>query len=638
MTMTKLGTLAGLGLLLLYVASPRAATLRVDGRGQTPGAFVTLAAAAAAVRAGDTIELVAGSGPYREILEVKTAGTAAAPIVIDGNGELVTGFDPFSFTWNATTSRYEFALPAPIGNTPGGSANAFRQLVTYRGQRLLRDRAGAGFTTGFATLSADGLTLVLGSGSPSEGWEIARRSAVVRISGSKWGTAPFHWHHVYRNLRASGSTNDGFNVHGSGVDLRFENIEAFNNFDEGFSAHDGIRCTIDGARLWGNDNGLYNQSKASIAIDANDVQAFANLGAGISMRQGVSRLTNSQAWDNGRVNLALGGTFETRSVSTYDSRWAQPPFMAYQETQGQRIGDDDAYTFDAYWRGLPADTTHQAYVASGEGPDVLAQGRLPPIAMAYADWRYAYFSASQAADTSVSGESADPDGDGRSNLDEYQQGTHPVASDIALPWLGVRVPDARADSFTGDSARIMIERRGSLDDALSVSFTMEGSAVPGTDYAEVATSVEIPAGVRTASVSIVPLSIVPDSGTDAAASAPSARYAVLRIAPDPAYRVGAATGTVIIDSVDTPVVNLSVPDPTASEIDGETALLRLRRSGPTERGLRIGFTLAGTATSGVGCADLGTFVEFLAGSQAVDWASPAPSHRVSSISTRAAQW
>jgi hypothetical protein len=43
----------------------------------------------------------------------------------------------------------------------------------------------------------------------------------------------------------------------------------------------------------------------------------------------------------------------------------------------------------------------------------------------YTAWRAAYFSASELADTTVSGDAADPDGDGRANLLEYALGTLP---------------------------------------------------------------------------------------------------------------------------------------------------------------------------------------------------------------------
>ncbi len=587
----------------------QATTLTVDRRGQTPGAFTTLAQAAAAVRAGDTIVLAPGSGPYREMLDIKALGTEAAPIVVEGNGETVTAAEPFEFSFNGATARWEYRLPAPISNQATGSANTFRHLVTYRGQRLLLDRVGGRLTSSLATLSDDGLTLILGDASPTVGWEIGVRPIAVRISGAIADPEPVAWHHIYRNLRATGARNDGFNLHGTGTDLRFENIAAYNNFDEGFSAHDAIHCSINGGAFWGNDNGLYNESSSAIALDANDIRAFANLGSGISMRQGANSLTNAQAWDNGISNVALGGTFTAHSVTTYQNRWLQPPFVAYQETQGQGLGEYYPYTYEAYWKGSPADSLHQAYDLLGEEPDVRGVTRLPPFALAYADWRYIYFAPDQIADPATSTPAVDPDGDGRSNQDEYGLGLRPLVADSAVVVVSVTVPDAVARTGQADSGRILIHRSGPTDNALTVYYAMGGTATAESDYVALGSSVQIPAGSESVQLDVVPVD-------DGFADVP--KLVVLALRDDAAYLVGPATGTVMLDPVDLPVVTLSVPDASASELDGEDGLFRIRRSGSTAAPLVVEFSVGGSATPGDDYPDFGNSIEFPAGVSTLD--------------------
>lgn len=600
--------LAGLGALLI-IETADAATLQVDRRGQTPGAYTTLAAAAAAVQAGDTIELVAGSGPYRETLEVRRLGTKDAPIIVEGNGELVTGFNPFQFTLNLASLQWEYTLPPPLPNTSGGSSNTFRHLVTYQGRRLLISRATGTFTSDLATLSADGLTLILGAASATSGWEIGTRLNGLKVSVSNSAPEAIKLFHTYRNLRVSGAQNDGFNLDGYGTEIRFENIEAFHNFDDGFSAHGAIQCSINGGAFWGNDNGLYNQSKTSLAVDVNNVRAYANLGVGISMRAGSNRLTNSQAWDNGVANISLGGSFVAYSVSTYLNRWPQPLFANYQESQGQNIGQVYPYTYDAYWKGKTPDATHQAYVLTGEEPRVLPLTKLPPFALTYADWRYIYFSLAQIADGFTSGELADPDTDGRNNLDEYREGTRPLVADAPAVIVAVTVPDAVAESFSGDPGTIVLRRSGETGSALTVYFSMSGDATPGSDYVALENYVEIPAGSASAELSVVP------AGNG---MFPVPKLVVLGLVSDPAYLVGPASGTVELDRSDLPVVTLMVPDNSASEAAGEDGLFRIWRSGSTAQALTVPFLVSGSATPGDDYQALDASIDFPAGIAAVD--------------------
>lgn len=61
---------------------------------------------------------------------------------------------------------------------------------------------------------------------------------------------------IVRNLSARNFLNDGFNVHGDGRQLKFQNIHGYDCFDEGFSAHETAECEIDGGKFYGNENGI----------------------------------------------------------------------------------------------------------------------------------------------------------------------------------------------------------------------------------------------------------------------------------------------------------------------------------------------------------------------------------------------
>lgn len=59
-----------------------------------------------------------------------------------------------------------------------------------------------------------------------------------------------------RNLAARRFLNDGFNIHGHAYELKFESIDGYDCFDEGFSAHEDATAVIDRSRFWGCENAV----------------------------------------------------------------------------------------------------------------------------------------------------------------------------------------------------------------------------------------------------------------------------------------------------------------------------------------------------------------------------------------------
>jgi hypothetical protein len=406
--------------------APGPRVLLVDRRGMTSGAYPSIAAAVAsspALQPGDVISLVPGSGPYHETVKIRASGVPGNPIIFEGNGELISGFTPFQFTQEAN-GQWTYVLPDPIANTlPGGKTSTFWHLVAYNGQRLLLDQPSgqnAGiFTSDNAGLSADGAKLILNpdKASPTSGWEISTLTNGVEI------VTPDSYQ-TYRNLRVTGVLNDGFNIHGTGTGLVFENIEAFNNFDEGFSSHDLTNTTIEGGRFWGNENGIYNQSRDTITFTANNVKVYSNIGYGVATQMGTVSLSNVEVWDNGISNLRVGGRVFTSNVVTYESRWSQRPWVGYQESQNYKYNQEvKPYAYSEY---VKAD---YPITRTGTAPTVLPASQLPPFKGAFDDWRHIYFSAAELSNSAISGPDADPDEDGLDNFGEYTAGHHPKVSD-----------------------------------------------------------------------------------------------------------------------------------------------------------------------------------------------------------------
>lgn len=64
------------------------------------------------------------------------------------------------------------------------------------------------------------------------------------------------------DLNCRHALNDGFNIHGDCRGLRCRRVTGYENFDEGFSAHDTCTCWIEAGRFWGNDNAVADVNQA----------------------------------------------------------------------------------------------------------------------------------------------------------------------------------------------------------------------------------------------------------------------------------------------------------------------------------------------------------------------------------------
>ncbi|HSI08620.1 MAG TPA: right-handed parallel beta-helix repeat-containing protein [Rariglobus sp.] len=326
------------GLLFSLIGAPLfARELKVDARGGAE--YNTLAAASAAARPGDTILIAKGSGPYRETLYIKQSGTAEAPIVVEGNGETITALVPLVFQKEGDIWTARLPLPFPC-------------VLMHKGERVLQDPAAPADTfLAPIRLREDKRTVELLPGASPEGWEASARDCPVRISNCSWQT--------FRNLVATGGTNDGFNLHGDGKGLRFENITGCNNMDEGFSSHDTMSCEIEGGEFWGNDNGLAN---APICVmTARNLRIHDNLGWGLVFNgASFAYLFDVQVWGNGMAQIIFGPTSagSCERVVAWAPTWPSRPWRSYTESSTSKAA---ALTFrgetekldPAKWQGSP---------------------------------------------------------------------------------------------------------------------------------------------------------------------------------------------------------------------------------------------------------------------------------------------
>jgi hypothetical protein len=155
--------------------------------------------------------------------------------------------------------------------------------------------------------------------------------------------------------------------------------------------------------------------------------------------------------------------------------------------------------------------------------------------------------------------------------------TDPVAIEgtNCFPWVGSTNPTPTwSDSFPTacrlftncgpKNALMTVRRAGPTNSDLTVYYTLGGSASNGVDYATLPGSVTIPAGQRSALVTIVPLD-------DGITNEPN-KVVILKLCPDPSYLLGCqrSAAAVIIEDfrcrpvtgvLPGPYLHIGVPGP-----------------------------------------------------------------------------
>jgi hypothetical protein len=120
-----------------------------------------------------------------------------------------------------------------------------------------------------------------------------------------------------------------------------------------------------------------------------------------------------------------------------------------------------------------------------------------------------------------------------------------IVDNDTLPTVSVAAIDANASEPGADKGAFMITRTGATTTALTVNFSVGGTATSGSDYTSLGASATIAAGAASAVVSVAPLDD---------ASIESNETVVLTITPLAAYAIGAsssATVNIASDDVNT---------------------------------------------------------------------------------------
>ncbi|MFM9966493.1 MAG: Calx-beta domain-containing protein [Planctomycetaceae bacterium] len=171
-----------------------------------------------------------------------------------------------------------------------------------------------------------------------------------------------------------------------------------------------------------------------------------------------------------------------------------------------------------------------------------------------------------------------------------------TSDDIAtsLPTVTIAATDANAAELNRDVAQFRVTRTGATTAALTVNYTISGTATNGSDYSSLSGSVVISVGALFGTVTLTPID---DTAVEANETA------TLNLSANAAYNLGttaSATATIVSDDVAPalPTVTLSTTDATAAEANRETGTLTVTRTGATTNALVVNYAISGSATNG----------------------------------------
>ena len=173
--------------------------------------------------------------------------------------------------------------------------------------------------------------------------------------------------------------------------------------------------------------------------------------------------------------------------------------------------------------------------------------------------------------------------------------------------ISLAATDATASEPGVDGGMFTFTRTGNTANALTVNFTVSGSASAGTDYTSLGTNVSFAAGAATVTLPVSPLNDTVGEGNETV---------VVALSSGANYNVGTpATATVTIAD-DEPTVFIVASDAAAAEIGNNLGEITLTRSGSTVSELTVNVSISGTATSGADYQPVATPVVIPAGSAA----------------------
>lgn len=174
-----------------------------------------------------------------------------------------------------------------------------------------------------------------------EGLEWSVRAAGVATSGASRGV-------TIMNLHARHALNDGYNIHGDCRGLKCLAFTAYENFDEGFSAHDTCAAKVVRGRFWGNDHAVADVNFAD--TDYEECVFRDSLSTEVFFSGGKHKLKNCRILASAKTAFALstGGHPKIEGKSLGRCQVEGGSIESVDETpRALRIAADCAASFEA---------------------------------------------------------------------------------------------------------------------------------------------------------------------------------------------------------------------------------------------------------------------------------------------------
>lgn len=255
-----------------------------DGRSRE-NAFQTIRRGVSVLGPGDKLILTPNAEPYRENLAIKDrSGEPGKPIEIDGGGAILSGETRVpAEDWRVEAPRL-YSTSRPIKDF---DLHRFYMIVDGKINRMNRNSkgGGSGAFKNVADLADYEWTWIkaekrlyvrLPEGKSPDSVRLAVPTANCHSGVEMEGNCRF-W--VIRNLTVTHFPNDGYNLHGNCTDIRFFNIRALFNGDDGISGHETCSFVVDGYYAEGNSTGICHIQDC-VAVHRNVV---LNKAAGIEL-------------------------------------------------------------------------------------------------------------------------------------------------------------------------------------------------------------------------------------------------------------------------------------------------------------------------------------------------------------------
>jgi hypothetical protein len=306
-------------LLLCYAAQGRLCGARELKVSRAPGSeFSSIQQAVNKAQPGDVIVLSPEDSPYYESVSFRNkSGTADKPIILDGRGATLDGSEPLrAEEWEETAPGLfrstAFAARMRVSNSILG-----RYFFVMNGEMNRMNRSSKGTRAPFksvADLQANEWTFIedekafyirLAPGEKPASVRAPVRASGVALSGDCE-------HLIIRNLSVTHVWNDGFNIHHRSRDVRFENIRAIECGDDGISAHEDCRISVDGFFAARNSTGFCHVGQSR--SDTKNFVLEDNISYGIYLVD-----DSKHTADNGVVHSPSGYALRLRDETTLDA-------------------------------------------------------------------------------------------------------------------------------------------------------------------------------------------------------------------------------------------------------------------------------------------------------------------------------